>query len=216
MKKLIYVVFCFVYELILSFKRKVNPDLQHVIANLVWSDLTLCEKDITVAYKKLVKAFCRQYKVKAPKLVFRQIDPNDMFMGLFEYRPYTISINVRALILNSMNETSSLIARNTLMFVLLHELRHCWQYKYHKEDVLYWTETHNHLYNILYEECPIEIDANEFAKSAGLHDSDDIFNKLPLSLYEDFDKAVDLKEEVEASRKIKKAIADALNRIHLE
>ena len=216
MKNLVFVVFSFIYNLFLSIKNRIQPDLEHVIANLVWSDLTLCEKGITVAYKKLVKAFCRQYKVKAPKLVFRQMDSNNMLIGLFEYKPYTISINIKALILNSMNETSGLIARNTMVFVLLHELRHCWQYKYHKEDILYWCETHNHLYNIFYEECPIEIDANEFAKSAGLHDSGDIFNKLPLSLYEDFDKAVGLKEEAEASRKIKKAVAVALNRIYLE
>lgn len=210
-------LFSFIYELILSVKNKIRPNLQHVIADIIWnSDFSLCEKDIAIVYNRISEVFCNQYKVKAPKLVFRQIDPNDLLMGLFEYKPYTISINIQALILNSINSTSGLTAMNTLVFTLLHELRHCWQYKYHKEDVLYWTETHNHLYSILYEECPIEIDANEFAKSAGLHDSDDIFNKLPLSLYEDFDKAVDLKEEVEASRKIKKAIADALNRIHLE
>lgn len=218
MKNLVYVVFNFVHNLVLNVKRKLYPNLQEVIADVLFGDLdvSLCEKDITYIYNKIVKVFCRKYKVKAPRLIFKQIDLNDMFMGLFEYESYTISINVRALILNSMNETSGLIARNTLMFVLLHELRHCWQYKYHKEDVLYWTETHNHLYNILYKECPIEIDANEFAKSAGLHDSDDIFNKLPLSLYEDFDKAGGLKEEAEASRKIKKAIAVALNRTYLE
>ncbi|WP_204966834.1 hypothetical protein [Megamonas hypermegale] len=228
MKKLACVVLSFVfwniyipiirliYNVFLKIKQRFYPDLEHVIADIVWSDLTLCEEDIAIAYKKLVKAFCREYDVKTPKLIFRQIDPNNMLIGLFEYKPYTISINVEALILNSMNETSGLIARNTMVFVLLHELRHCWQYKYHKEDILYWCETHNHLYNIFYEECPIEIDANEFAKSAGLHDSGDIFNKLPLSLYEDFDKAVGLKEEAEASRKIKKAVAVALNRIYLE
>lgn len=216
MKKLIYVVFCFVYELILSFKRKVNPDLQHVIADMIWEDYALTEKDIKYIYDKISKAFCHKYRIKkAPKLVFRQIDPNDIFMGLFEYKPYTISININSLIKNTDNSSSFMIV-NTIIFVLLHELRHCWQYKYHKEDILYWCETHNHLYNIFYEECPIEIDANEFAKSAGLHDSGDIFNKLPLSLYEDFDKAVGLKEEAEASRKIKKAVAVALNRIYLE
>lgn len=228
MKSLIYAVLRFIfwniyipiirlgYNIFLNIKQRIYPDLEHVIADIVWSDLTLCEEDITIAYNKLVKSFCREYDIKAPRLIFRQMDSNNMLIGLFEYKPYTISINIKALILNSMNETSGLIARNTMVFVLLHELRHCWQYKYHKEDILYWCETHNHLYNIFYEECPIEIDANEFAKSAGLHDSGDIFNKLPLSLYEDFDKAVGLKEEAEASRKIKKAVAVALNRIYLE
>ena len=213
MKNLVYIMFVIIYKIYFGIKNRFYPDLEHVIADIVWGDLALCEKDITIAYKKLVKAFCREYNVKAPKLIFRQIDPNDVLIGLFEYKPYTISINIKALILNSMNETDGLIARNTLVFVLLHELRHCWQYKYHKKDVLYWTETHHHLYSIFYDECPIEIDANEFAKSAGLHDSDEIFDKLPLNLYEDFDKAVGLKEEAEASRKIKKAVAVALNRV---
>lgn len=201
-------VFSFIYELILSVKNKIRPNLQHVIADIIWnSDFSLCEKDIAIVYNRISEVFCNQYKVKAPKLVFRQIDPNDLLMGLFEYKPYTISINIQALILNSMNSTSGLTAMNTLVFTLLHELRHCWQYKYYKEDMLYWTEKHIDLYSIFYAECPVEVDANRFAQSAGMKDDETVFEKLSLGLYEDFDKAVNLKEEAIAQRKIADAVA---------
>lgn len=201
-------LFSFIYELILSVKNKIRPNLQHVIADIIWnSDFSLCEKDIAIVYNRISEVFCNQYKVKAPKLVFRQIDPNDLLMGLFEYKPYTISINIQALILNSINSTSGLTAMNTLVFTLLHELRHCWQYKYYKEDMLYWTEKHIDLYNIFYAECPVEVDANRFAQSAGINDDETVFKKLSLGLYEDFDKAVNLKEEAIAQRKIADAVA---------
>lgn len=201
-------LFSFIYELILSVKNKIRPNLQHVIADIIWnSDFSLCEKDIAIVYNRISEVFCNQYKVKAPKLVFRQIDPNDLLMGLFEYKPYTISINIQALILNSINSTSGLTAMNTLVFTLLHELRHCWQYKYYKEDMLYWTEKHIDLYSIFYAECPVEVDANRFAQSAGINDDETVFKKLSLGLYEDFDKAVNLKEEAIAQRKIADAVA---------
>lgn len=201
-------VFSFIYELILSVKNKIRPNLQHVIADIIWnSDFSLCEKDIAIVYNRISEVFCNQYKVKVPRLVFKQIDPNDLLMGLFEYKPYTISINIQALILNSMNSTSGLTAMNTLVFTLLHELRHCWQYKYHKEDMLYWTEKHIDLYSIFYAECPVEVDANRFAQSAGMEDDETVFEKLSLGLYEDFDKAVNLKEEAIAQRKIADAVA---------
>lgn len=208
MKKLIYVVFCFVYELILSIKNKINPDLQHVIADMIWEDYALTEKDIKYIYDKISKAFCHKYHIKkAPKLVFRQIDPNDVFMGLFEYKSYTISININSLIKNTDNSSSFMIV-NTIIFVLLHELRHCWQYKYHNKELMYFSSENNWLYNIFYNESSIEIDANRFAKSAGIEDDNNIFIELPLSLYEEFVNAKgNMKEETIASRKIEKAIA---------
>lgn len=129
-------------------------------------------------------------------------------MGLFEYKPYTISININSLIKNTDNSSSFMIV-NTIIFVLLHELRHCWQYKYHNKELMYFSsENNNWLYNMFYDESSIEIDANRFAKSAGIEDDNNIFIELPLSLYEEFVNAKgNLKEETIASRKIEKAIA---------
>lgn len=218
MKNLVYVVFNFVHNLVLNVKRKLYPNLQEVIADILFEDLdvSLCEKDITYIYNKIVKVFCRKYKVKAPRLMFKQIDLNDIFMGLFECEPYTISINVKSLILNNQNRKDGFTAVNLLVFVLLHELRHCWQYKYHKEDTMYFSSKENNwLYNEFYLNTSIELDANRFAESAGIKDDEEIFNKLPISLYENFSKAVGLKAKTEASRKIEASVA-ALKRKNLE
>lgn len=170
----------------------------------------MTEKDIKYIYDKISKAFCHKYHInKAPKLVFRQIDPNDVFMGLFEYKLYTISININSLIKNTDNSSNFMIV-NTIVFVLLNELRHCWQDKYYNKELIYFSSENNWLYNILYNESSIEIDANRFAKSAGIEDDNNIFINLPLSLYEDFANADSLKEEVIASRKIEKIITTFL------
>lgn len=217
MKNLIYIIVNFVHSLV-SAKRKLYPNLQEAIADILFGDLdiSLCEKDITFIYNKIIKVFCRKYKVKAPKLIFRQIDDKDMFMGLFECEPYTISINVKSLILNNQNRKDGFAAVNLLVFVLLHELRHCWQYKYRYQDTMYFSSKENNwLYNEFYLNTSIELDANRFAESAGIKDDEEVFNKLPLSLYEKFSKAVDLRAETEASRKIKASVA-ALKVTNLE
>ena len=61
-------------------------------------------------------------------------------------------------------------------------------------------------YASLYDECPLEIDANRFAEYLGTKDDDKVFVSLPLELYKNYHNSKDLDEEIKTEHNIRKAI----------
>lgn len=174
-------------------------------------DEELTEELMTNIYDEIAKSFCKKYGFNVPKLILDE-ELNEAFCGTYSYDTCTIRFSLKNIIKQRKTAIACLSTDTEIFIVLvLHELRHHWQYHNLKEEYMWWMIDNNrNTYAALYDECPLEIDANRFAEYLGTKDDDKVFVSLPLELYKNYHNSKDLDEEIETEHNIRKAIC-ALN-----
>lgn len=174
-------------------------------------DEELTEELMTNIYDEITKSFCKKYGLNVPKLILDE-ELNEAFCGTYSYDTCTIRFNLKNIIKQRKTAIACLSTDTEIFIVLvLHELRHHWQYHNLKEEYMWWMiDDNRNTYAALYDECPLEIDANKFAEYLGTKDDDKVFVSLPLELYKNYHNSKDLDEEIETEHNIRKAIC-ALN-----
>lgn len=171
-------------------------------------DEKLTEENMMLIYDKISVAFYKKYKLEIPRLVLDE-EIAEIFCGIYTYKDCTIKFSLKN-ILEQKKKMFICLATDIDIFIslVLHELRHHWQYHNLKEEYMWWVDDNNrNTYAALYNECPLEIDANRFASSTGYRDNDKVFVSLPLKLYKNYHNSNNLKEEIEAGKNIDNAIA---------
>lgn len=171
----------------------------------------LTEELMTNIYDEIAKSFCKKYGLNVPKLILDE-ELNEAFCGTYSYDTCTIRFNLKNIVKQRKTAIVCLSTDTEIFIVLvLHELRHHWQYHNLKEEYMWWMiDDNRNTYFSLYNECPLEIDANRFAEYLGTKDDDKVFVSLPLELYKNYHNSKDLDEEIEIEHNIRKAIC-ALN-----
>lgn len=174
-------------------------------------DEELTEELMKDIYDKISKSFCKKYGLNVPKLILDE-ELNEAFCGTYSYDTCTIRFNLKNIVKQRKTAIVCLSTDTEIFIVLvLHELRHHWQYHNLKEEYMWWMiDDNRNTYFSLYNECPLEIDANRFAEYLGTKDDDKVFVSLPLELYKNYHNSKDLDEEIETEHNIRKAIC-ALN-----
>lgn len=175
-------------------------------------DEELTEELMKDIYDKIAKSFCKKYGLNVPKLILDE-ELNEAFCGTYSYDTCTIRFNLKNIVKQRKTAIVCLSTDTEIFIVLvLHELRHHWQYHNLKEEYMWWMiDDNRNTYFSLYNECPLEIDANRFAEYLGTKDDDKVFVSLPLELYKNYHNSKDLDEEIETEHNIRKAIY-ALNK----
>lgn len=170
-------------------------------------DEELTEELMTNIYDEIAKSFCKKYGFNVPKLILDE-ELNEAFCGTYSYDTCTIRFSLKNIIKQRKTAIACLSTDTEIFIVLvLHELRHHWQYHNLKEEYMWWMIDNNrNTYAALYDECPLEIDANRFAEYLGTKDDDKVFFSLPLELYKNYHNSKDLDEEIETEHNIRKAI----------
>lgn len=170
-------------------------------------DEELTEELMTNIYNKIAKSFCKKYGLNVPKLILDE-ELNEAFCGTYSYDTCTIRFNLKNIVKQRKTAIVCLSTDTEIFIVLvLHELRHHWQYHNLKEEYMWWMiDDNRNTYFSLYDECPLEIDANRFAEYLGIKDDDKVFVSLPLELYKNYHNSKDLDEEIEIEHNIRKAI----------
>jgi len=170
-------------------------------------DEELTEELMTNIYDEIAKSFCKKYGLNVPKLILDE-ELNEAFCGTYSYDTCTIRFSLKNIIKQRKTAIACLSTDTEIFIVLvLHELRHHWQYHNLKEEYMWWMIDNNrNTYAALYDECPLEIDANRFAEYLGTKDDDKVFVSLPLELYKNYHNSKDLDEEIETEHNIRKAI----------
>lgn len=170
-------------------------------------DEELTEELMTNIYDEIAKSFCKKYGLNVPKLILDE-ELNEAFCGTYSYDTCTIRFSLKNIIKQRKTAITCLSTDTEIFIVLvLHELRHHWQYHNLKEEYMWWMIDNNrNTYAALYDECPLEIDANRFAEYLGTKDDDKVFVSLPLELYKNYHNSKDLDEEIETEHNIRKAI----------
>lgn len=167
----------------------------------------LTEELMTNIYDEIAKSFCKKYGLNVPKLILDE-ELNEAFCGTYSYDTCTIRFNLKNIV--KQRKTAIVcLSTNTEIFIVLvlHELRHHWQYHNLKEEYMWWMiDDNRNTYASLYDECPLEIDANRFAEYLGTKDDDKVFVSLPLELYKNYHNSKDLDEEIKTEHNIRKAI----------
>lgn len=173
-------------------------------------DEELTEELMTNIYDEIAKSFCKKYGLNVPKLILDE-KLNEAFWGTYSYDTCTIRFNLKNIVKQRKTAIVCLSTDIEIFIVLvLHELRHHWQYHNLKEEYMWWIN-HKGIYSKLYNVCPIEIDANRFSRSIGEDDDKIIFESLPLKLFKNYYNSKDLDEEIKTEYAIRKAIY-ALNK----
>lgn len=174
-------------------------------------DEELTEELMTNIYDEIAKSFCKKYGLNVPKLILDE-ELNEAFCGTYSYDTCTIRFNLKNIVKQRKTAIVCLSTDTEIFIVLvLHELRHHWQYHNLKEEYMWWMiDDNRNTYFSLYDKCPLEIDANRFAEYLGTKDDDKVFVSLPLELYKNYHNSKDLDEEIETEHNIRKAIC-ALN-----
>ncbi len=174
-------------------------------------DEELTEELMTNIYNEIAKSFCKKYGLNVPKLILDE-ELNEAFCGTYSYDTCTIRFNLKNIVKQRKTAIVCLSTDTEIFIVLvLHELRHHWQYHNLKEEYMWWMiDDNRNTYFSLYDKCPLEIDANRFAEYLGTKDDDKVFVSLPLELYKNYHNSKDLDEEIEIEHNIRKAIC-ALN-----
>lgn len=167
----------------------------------------LTEELMTNIYDEIAKSFCKKYGLNVPKLILDE-ELNEAFCGTYSYDTCTIRFNLKNIVKQRKTAIVCLSTDTEIFIVLvLHELRHHWQYHNLKEEYMWWMiDDNRNTYFSLYNECPLEIDANRFAEYLGTKDDDKVFVSLPLELYKNYHNSKDLDEEIETEHNIRKAI----------
>lgn len=167
----------------------------------------LTEELMTNIYDEIAKSFCKKYGLNVPKLILDE-ELNEAFCGTYSYDTCTIRFSLKNIIKQRKTAITCLSTDTEIFIVLvLHELRHHWQYHNLKEEYMWWMiDDNRNTYASLYDECPLEIDANRFAEYLGTKDDDKVFVSLPLELYKNYHNSKDLDEEIETEHNIRKAI----------
>ena len=175
-------------------------------------DEELTEELMTNIYDEIAKSFCKKYGLNVPKLILDE-ELNEAFCGTYSYDTCTIRFNLKNIVKQRKTAIVCLSTDTEIFIVLvLHELRHHWQYHNLKEEYMWWMiDDNRNTYFSLYDKCPLEIDANRFAEYLGTKDDDKVFVSLPLELYKNYHNSKDLDEEIETEHNIRKAIY-ALNK----
>lgn len=170
-------------------------------------DEELTEKLMTNIYDEIAKSFCKKYGLNVPKLILDE-ELNEAFCGTYSYDTCTIRFNLKNIVKQRKTAIVCLSTDIEIFIVLvLHELRHHWQYHNLKEEYMWWMiDDNRNTYFSLYDECPLEIDANRFAEYLGTKDDDKVFVSLPLELYKNYHNSKDLDEEIKTEHNIRKAI----------
>lgn len=170
-------------------------------------DEELTEELMTNIYDEIAKSFCKKYGLNVPKLILDE-ELNEAFCGTYSYDTCTIRFNLKNIVKQRKTAIVCLSTDTEIFIVLvLHELRHHWQYHNLKEEYMWWMiDDNRNTYASLYDECPLEIDANRFAEYLGTKDDDKVFVSLPLELYKNYHNSKDLDEEIETEHNIRKAI----------
>lgn len=170
-------------------------------------DEELTEELMTNIYDEIAKSFCKKYGLNVPKLILDE-ELNEAFCGTYSYDTCTIRFSLKNIIKQRKTAITCLSTDTEIFIVLvLHELRHHWQYHNLKEEYMWWMINDNrNTYFSLYDKCPLEIDANRFAEYLGTKDDDKVFVSLPLELYKNYHNSKDLDEEIETEHNIRKAI----------
>lgn len=170
-------------------------------------DEELTEELMTNIYNEIAKSFCKKYGLNVPKLILDE-ELNEAFCGTYSYDTCTIRFSLKNIIKQRKTAIACLSTDTEIFIVLvLHELRHHWQYYNLKEEYMWWMiDDNRNTYAALYDECPLEIDANRFAEYLGTKDDDKVFVSLPLELYKNYHNSKDLDEEIETEHNIRKAI----------
>lgn len=170
-------------------------------------DEELTEELMKDIYDKISKSFCKKYGLNVPKLILDE-ELNEAFCGTYSYDTCTIRFNLKNIVKQRKTAIVCLSTDTEIFIVLvLHELRHHWQYHNLKEEYMWWMiDDNRNTYFSLYNECPLEIDANRFAEYLGTKDDDKVFVSLPLELYKNYHNSKDLDEEIETEHNIRKAI----------
>lgn len=174
-------------------------------------DEELTEELMINIYDEIAKSFCKKYGLNVPKLILDE-ELNEAFCGTYSYDTCTIRFNLKNIVKQRKTAIVCLSTDTEIFIVLvLHELRHHWQYHNLKEEYMWWmVDDNRNTYASLYDECPLEIDANRFAEYLGTKDDDKVFVSLSLELYKNYHNSKDLDEEIEIEYNIRKAIC-ALN-----
>lgn len=175
-------------------------------------DEELTEELMTNIYDEIAKSFCKKYGLNVPKLILDE-ELNEAFCGTYSYDTCTIRFNLKNIVKQRKTAIVCLSTDTEIFIVLvLHELRHHWQYHNLKEEYMWWMiDDNRNTYFSLYDKCPLEIDANRFAEYLGTKDDDKVFVSLPLELYKNYHNSKDLDEEIKTEYAIRKAIY-ALNK----
>lgn len=170
-------------------------------------DEELTEELMTNIYDEIAKSFCKKYGLNVPKLILDE-KLNEAFCGTYSYDTCTIRFNLKNIVKQRKTAIVCLSTDTEIFIVLvLHELRHHWQYHNLKEEYMWWMiDDNRNTYFSLYDKCPLEIDANRFAEYLGTKDDDKVFVSLPLELYKNYYNSKDLDEEIETEHNIRKAI----------
>ncbi len=170
-------------------------------------DEELTEELMTNIYDEIAKSFCKKYGLNVPKLILDE-ELNEAFCGTYSYDTCTIRFSLKNIIKQRKTAIACLSTDTEIFIVLvLHELRHHWQYHNLKEEYMWWMiDDNRNTYASLYDECPLEIDANRFAEYLGTKDDDKVFVSLPLELYKNYHNSKDLDEEIKTEHNIRKAI----------
>lgn len=170
-------------------------------------DEELTEELMTNIYDEIAKSFCKKYGLNVPKLILDE-ELNEAFCGTYSYDTCTIRFSLKNIIKQRKTAIVCLSTDTEIFIVLvLHELRHHWQYHNLKEEYMWWMiDDNRNTYASLYDECPLEIDANRFAEYLGTKDDDKVFVSLPLELYKNYHNSKDLDEEIKTEHNIRKAI----------
>lgn len=170
-------------------------------------DEELTEELMTNIYDEIAKSFCKKYGLNVPKLILDE-ELNEAFCGTYSYDTCTIRFSLKNIVKQRKTAIVCLSTDTEIFIVLvLHELRHHWQYHNLKEEYMWWMiDDNRNTYASLYDECPLEIDANKFAEYLGTKDDDKVFVSLPLELYKNYHNSKDLDEEIEAEYALRKAI----------
>lgn len=170
-------------------------------------DKELTEELMINIYDEIAKSFCKKYGLNVPKLILDE-ELNEAFCGTYSYDTCTIRFNLKNIVKQRKTAIVCLSTDTEIFIVLvLHELRHHWQYHNLKEEYMWWmVDDNRNTYAALYDECPLEIDANRFAEYLGTKDDDKVFVSLPLELYKNYHNSKDLDEEIETEHNIRKAI----------
>lgn len=170
-------------------------------------DEEFTEELMTNIYDEIAKSFCKKYGLNVPKLILDE-ELNEAFCGTYSYDTCTIRFNLKNIVKQRKTAIVCLSTDTEIFIVLvLHELRHHWQYHNLKEEYMWWMiDDNRNTYFSLYDKCPLEIDANRFAEYLGTKDDDKVFVSLPLELYKNYHNSKDLDEEIETEHNIRKAI----------
>lgn len=168
----------------------------------------------TIIKRIRVSVYSRSFFKVIYKLIndLKDEELNEAFCGTYSYDTCTIRFNLKNIVKQRKTAIVCLSTDTEIFIVLvLHELRHHWQYHNLKEEYMWWMiDDNRNTYFSLYDKCPLEIDANRFAEYLGTKDDDKVFVSLPLELYKNYHNSKDLDEEIEIEHNIRKAIC-ALN-----